>query len=381
MNNDKYNTRSNDNKNIENGGIDGNKNVNKSKNIVSKNKNINLDKSKNTDRSINKNINNNFNNNKIIYKFSNPNKHDYLKKIERPGLQDIGEGNIITFEAIIIKEYNRFENCVTIMNLHKGKKYLADHTQLFLNEDLTDFNNRNVNESNLIRATARIGTYGKPNNKKYCLNLIPNKRILFLPHICYNNTEIKNEPTDIVNKNLDNCFNKIDEARHDELLYMIETLRYRVNELTEGIYTEDFIYHYLINQYSLNTLNSDMYNNSIQTNEFTDIDLRNLILLLGGILYDIISNYQIKIYNLFRNIIYRLNKTQGIYNLNCKNKKDCINNNNQFALFCTNHNISFGKGWEIVRCRNKIFNINIKEYDMFDEIMDGLIGIYYSTFK
>lgn len=381
MNNEKHNTRNNDNKNIENGGIYGNKNVNKSKNIVSKNKNINLDKSKNTDRSTNKNINNNFNNNKIIYKFSNPNKHDYLKKIERPGLQDIGEGNIITFEAIIIKEYNRFENCVTIMNLHKGKKYLADHTQLFLNEDLTDFNNRNVNESNLIRATARIGTYGKPNNKKYCLNLIPNKRILFLPHICYNNTEIKNEPTDIVNKKLDNCFNKIDEARHDELLYMIETLRYRVNELTEGIYTEDFIYHYLINQYSLNTLNSDMYNNSIQTNEFTDIDLRNLILLLGGILYDIISNYQINIYDLFMNIIYRLNKTQGIYNLNCKNKKDCIINNNQFALFCKNHNISFGKGWEIVRCRNKIFHINTKEYYIFDEIMDGLMGIYYSTFK
>lgn len=380
MNNEKHNTRSNDNKNIENGGIDGNKNVNKSKNIVSKNKNINLDKSKNTDRSTNKNINNNFNNNKIIYKFSNPNKHDYLKKIERPGLQDIGEGNIITFEAIIIKEHNRFENCVTIMNLHKGKKYLADHTQLFLNEDLTDFNNRNVNESNLIRATARIGTYGKPNNKKYCLNLIPNKRILFLPHICYNNTEIKNKPTDIINKNLDNYFNKIDEARHDELLYMIETLRYRVNELTEGIYTEDFIYHYLINQYSLNTLNSDMYNNSIQTNEFTDIDLRNLILLLGGILYDIISNYQINIYDLFMNTVYRLNKSQGVFNLNC-NKKESIKYNNQFALFCENHNISFGKGWEIVRCRNKIFNINTKEYYIFDEIMDGLMGIYYSTFK
>lgn len=364
INSEKQNMNSN--ANISAGGSIHSRNTDKSKTTISKNKN--------------KNINNTFTNNRIIYKFSNPNKHDYLKKIERPGLQDIGEGNIITFEAIIIKEYNRFENCVTIMNLHKGKKYLADHTQLFLNEDLTDFNNRNVNESNLIRATARIGTYGKPNNKKYCLNLIPNKRILFLPHICYNNTEIKNEPTDIVNKKLDNCFNKIDEARHDELLYMIETLRYKVNELTEGIYTEDFIYHYLINQYSLNTLNSDMYNNSIQTNEFTDIDLRNLILLLGGILYDIISNYQINIYDLFMNTVYRLNKSQGVFNLNC-NKKESIKYNNQFALFCKNHNISFGKGWEIVRCRNKIFHINTKEYYIFDEIMDGLMGIYYSTFK
>jgi hypothetical protein len=376
MKNDNSNNDKNKNSLMTNNNLNIKGNDNNKNKVVNKNKTT-MNKNKAVDKSKNKNIINN----KIIYRFSNPNKHDYLKKIERPGLQDIGEGNIITFEAIIIKEYNKFENCVTIMNLHKGKKYLADHTQLFLNEDLTDFNNRNVNESNLIRATARIGTYGKPNNKKYCLNLIPNKRILFLPHICYNNTEIKNEPTDIINKNLDNYFNKIDEARHDELLYMIETLRYRVNELTEGIYTEDFIYHYLINQYSLNTLNSDMYNNSIQTNEFTDMDLRNLILLLGGILYDIISNYQINIYDLFMNTIYRLNKTQGIYNLNCKNKKDCINNNNQFALFCENHNISFGKGWEIVRCRNKIFNINTKEYYLFDEISDGLMGIYYSTFK
>ena len=376
MKNDNSNNDKNKNSLMTNNNLNIKGNDNNKNKVVNKNKTT-MNKNKAVDKSKNKNIINN----KIIYRFSNPNKHDYLKKIERPGLQDIGEGNIITFEAIIIKEYNKFENCVTIMNLHKGKKYLADHTQLFLNEDLTDFNNRNVNESNLIRTTARIGTYGKPNNKKYCLNLIPNKRILFLPHICYNNIEIKNEPTDIVNKKLDKCFNKIDEARHDELLYMIETLRYRVNELTEGIYTEDFIYHYLINQYSLNTLNSDMYNNSIQTNEFTDIDLRNLILLLGGILYDIISNYQINIYDLFMNIIYRLNKTQGIYNLNCKNKKDCIINNNQFALFCRNHNISFGKGWEIVRCRNKIFHINTKEYYIFDEIMDGLMGIYYSSFK
>lgn len=72
--------------------------------------------------------------------------------------------------------------------------------------------------------------------------------------------------------------------------------------------------------------------------------------------------------------------SQGVFNLNC-NKKESSKYNNQFALFCKKHNISFGKGWEIVRCRNKIFHINTKEYYIFDEIMDGLMGIYYSTFK
>lgn len=102
------NDKNNNNSNINN--IIGNT---KNKNIInndSNNKNVNITK------------------NKIVYKFSNNKKDKELKKIERPGLQDIGIGKIITFEAVLVGKYRNNDACYTVMNLHQGRKYLADHT-------------------------------------------------------------------------------------------------------------------------------------------------------------------------------------------------------------------------------------------------------------
>ena len=261
-----------------------NKAVDKSKTTMNKNKTV--DKSKTTmnkNKTVDKSKSKNIITNKIIYKFSNNNNRNLeLKKIERPGLQDMGVGKIITFEAVLVGKYRNNDICYTIMNLHKGKEYLADHTQLILNEEPEEFIKRNATNSNLIRATGRIDSYGKPNNIKYCINLLPlPKKIIFLPHIYNNNNEISFSSTEEFDKKLWSCYDNIDLARHDDLLRMIEAIRYKINDLTEGTFVNDFIYHFIINQYSLNTLNSDMYNNTIQSNEFDEIDLRNLVVLLG----------------------------------------------------------------------------------------------------
>lgn len=352
-----------------------NKAVDKSKTAMNKNKTV--DKSKTIDKSKSKNIINN----KIIYKFSNNNNRNIeLKKIERPGLQDMGVGKIITFEAVLVGKYRNNDRCYTIMNLHKGREYLADHTQLILNEEPEEFINRNATKSNLIRATGRIDSYGKPNNIKYCINLLPlPKKIIFLPHIYYNNNEISFSSTEEFDKKLWDCYDKIDLARHDDLLRMIEAIRYKINDLTEGTFVNDFIYHFIINQYSLNTLNSDMYNNTIQSNEFDEIDLRNLVVLLGGVLYDLLSYIDISLYDLLEYNAYRLNKIQGIDKITCRNKKECMESNSNFTKFCKKHCISFGKGWEFIRCRNKIFDLNVNNYGIVSEIENCLKGICYAT--
>lgn len=148
------------------------------------------------------------------------------------------------------------------------------------------------------------------------------KKIIFLPDIYYDNNELCDSSTKEFKNQMDQCYDRIDCARHDDLLYMIESLRYKINNLTEGTFVNDFIYHFIINQYSLNTLNSDMYNNTIQSDEFDDADLRNLIVLLGGVLYDLLTNTEIKIYDLLTYSAYRLNKIQGVYNLSFTNKKN-----------------------------------------------------------
>lgn len=353
--------------------VDKSKNVDKSKTTVTKTNTV--DKSKNIDKSKSKNIINN----KIIYKFSNNSRNLELKKIERPGLQDMGVGKIITFEAVLVGKYRNNDRCYTIMNLHKGREYLADHTQLILNEEPEEFIKRNATNSNLIRATGRIDSYGNPNNLKYCINLLPlPKKIIFLPHIYYNNNEICSSSTEEFQKRMWDCYGKIDLARHDDLLDMIRAIRYKINNLTEGTFVNDFIYHFIINQYSLNTLNSDMYNNTIQSNEFDKTDLRNLIVLLGGVLYDLLSYTDISLYDLLEYSAYRLNKIQGVYKLTCRTKKECMESNSDFVEFCKKHHMRFGKGWEFIRCRNKIFDLNVNNYYVFHEIEECLKGICYA---
>lgn len=353
--------------------VDKSKNVDKSKTTVTKTNTVN--KSKTVDKSKSKNIINN----KIVYKFSNNSRNLELKKIERPGLQDMGVGKIITFEAVLVGKYRNNDKCYTIMNLHRGREYLADHTQLILNEEPDEFIKRNTTNSNLIRATGRIDSYGNPNNLKYCINLLPlPKKIIFLPHIYYNNNEICSSSTEEFQKRMWDCYDKINLARHDDLLRMIEAIRYKINNLTEGTFVNDFIYHFIINQYSLNTLNSDMYNNTIQSNEFDKTDLRNLVVLLGGVLYDLLSYIDISLYDLLECSAYRLNKIQGVDKLICRNKKECMESNSNFTKFCKKHYISFGKGWEFIRCRNKIFDLNVKNYTIVSEIEDGLKGICYA---
>ena len=366
---DKSKTTMNKNK-----AVDKSKNVDKTKTTITKTNTV--DKSKTIDNSKSKNIITN----KIIYKFSNNNNRNLeLKKIERPGLQDMGVGKIITFEAVLVGKYRNSDICYTIMNLHKGREYLADHTQLILNEEPEDFIKRNATKSNLIRATGRIDSYGKPNNIKYCINLLPlPKKIIFLPHIYYNNNEISFSSTEELDKKSWCCYDKINLARHDDLLNMIDAIRYKINNLTEGTFVNDFIYHFIINQYSLNTLNSDMYNNTIQSNEFDETDLRNLVVLLGGVLYDLLSYVDITLYDLLEYSAYRLNKIQGIVKLTCRNKKECMESNSNFTKFCKKHYISFGKGWEFIRCRNKIFDLDVKNYSIVREIEDGLKGICYA---
>lgn len=71
---------------------------------------------------------------------------------------------------MIVGEYRRFNNCVTIINLHRGKEYLADHTQLFLNERLEEFNKRNRFNSCLIHATGKIKEYTRRNGTSdFCI--------------------------------------------------------------------------------------------------------------------------------------------------------------------------------------------------------------------
>ena len=363
-------------KDISNNQIKGNKNTDKSKTTISKNKTV--DKSKNVDNSkaVNKskNIIHNNNINKMYYIYKQ-NIDNNKKKIQRPGLFNRENGSIIKFKAIIVGEYARFSNCITIINLHRGKEYLADHTQLFLNESLEEFIKRNTSNSCLIHATGKIKEYTRKNgDKEYSIELL-NKDIVLEDDVFYCPVKL----IDDIDFDIKEFYDELMRYEYNSLLYLVSRLRRAINELTAEFLPEDFIYHYILNQYSLNSLSVDLYKDELQNNTFTEKELYEICILLGNVIFDLKTRESLKLIDVFRHIVLDLNVIQGIRTLH-KDKDVNKKINKRFVEICKNKNISFGKAMMIVINRSKNFNIkNYIDNVPYNEVLEsGLIGIYYA---
>ena len=319
----------------------------------------------------NKNKNNLAKNNNTINYYKYKIIENKQNKIRRPGLKDIGEGNIITFEAVCVGRYNKFNNCITIINIHSCDKFLADHAQLFLNEPVDSFEKRNELESCVIQGIGRIKTYPKNNDVDYCLELLPDTKLTYLNDLYVNMSPLK----EITNIEIQNCYEEILSYRHDELLYLVNKLRYKLNSFHSGITRKDFLYHYILNQYGLNTLNADIYEDSLQSDQFDNYQLYDLIIILGALIFELeFGDTVIHLSYLLRKINMYINSIQGIKSLKRTDKKICKKINKDFFKFCEKINIKFGLGWMIVCSRNK--NFDIKEcIDINTTTRFGLIGV------
>lgn len=353
-------------------------NVNGKQNMANNESNLNAGGSIN---SKNKNIENNKNvnitKNKITYNYKS-NIDLEKKKIKRPGLNNREEGSIIKFKAILVGKYARFSNCVTIINLHRGKEYLADHTQLMLNETLEEFNNRNKINSCLIQGTGKISQYKRKNGEKdYCIELLPDKEVYLEDDTYYNPCKTLDEIND--HFNIKEFYDKIMTYEYNDLLYLISQLRRIINELTTEFLPEDFLYHYIINQYSLNSLSVDLYKDELQNNTFTEEELYEINILLGNLIFELRATKMQSLFSIFRAMTINLNAIQGIITLH-KDKNVNKKINKRFAKICKNKNISFGKAMMIVLNRSKNFNIESHADNIpYNEVLEtGLIGIYYA---
>lgn len=378
--------KTNNEKQMSNLNIDGNKNktamnknktvdkskaVDKSKTAMNKNKNV--DKSKTVDKSKNKNIvNTKINKMYYIYK---QNIDNDKKKIQRPGLTNRENGSIIKFKAMIVGEYRKFNNCVTIINLHRGKEYLADHTQLFLNESLEEFSKRNRLNSCLIHATGKIKEYTRRNGTSdFCIELL-NNDIVLEDDMFYCPVKLIGD----IDFDIKEFYDELMTYEYNGLLYLVSRLRHIVNELTAEFLPEDFIYHYILNQYSLNSLSVDLYKDELQNNTFTEKELYEISILLGNVIFDLKTEISLKLLTIFRHIVLDLNAVQGINIIHKDNYANKIINK-RFTQICKNKNISFGKAMMIVINRTKNFQIDVSRDNIpYNNVLEtGLIGIYYS---
>ena len=343
------------------------------------NQNFNVGNNISNNRNTNKIRNINNINTKITYKYKS-NIDLEKKKIKRPGLNNREIGSIIKFKAILVGKYAKFSNCVTIINLHRGKEYLADHTQLMLNETLEELNKRNTIKSCLIQGTGKISQYKRKNGEiDYCIELLPDKELYLEDDIYYNPCKTLDEIND--HFDIKEFYDKLMTYEYNDLMYLISQLRRIINELTTEFLPEDFLYHYIINQYSLNSLNVDLYKDELQNNTFTEEELYEINILLGNLIFYLRAGRHETLFNIFRVMTICLNSIQGIISLH-KDKYVNKKINKRFAEICKNKNISFGKAMMIVLNRSKNFNIkNYVDTDNapYNEVLEnGLIGIYYA---
>lgn len=319
----------------------------------------------------NKNKTNMINNKNTINYYKYKIIENKQNKICRPGLKDIGEGKIITFEAVCVGRYSKFSNCITIINIHSCDKFLADHAQLFLNEPIDSFEKRNELESCMIQGIGRIKSYPKNNGVDYCLELLPDTKLTYLNDLYVNTSPLKK----ISDIEIQNCYKEILSYKHDRLLYLVELLRTKINSYHSGITRKDFLYHYILNQYSLNTLNADIYEDTFQSNQFDNYQLYDLIIILGALIFELeFGDTIIHLSYLLRRATVYINSIQGIKSLKFNDTKTCKKINNDFFKFCEKINTKFGLAWLMVRNRNK--NFDIKECaDINITTKFGLMGV------
>lgn len=226
----------------------------------------------------------------------------------------------------------------------------------------------------LIQGIGKIKKYPKNNSFDYSIELLSNHKVVFLNDLYYNSDYMEYYDINEINK----CHEILLTYKHDDLISFLNHLRTRINNFPMAFFRKDFIYHYILNNYGLNTINSDIFENNIQSNQFDDFELYDLIILLGNVLYEFIMNKEFYLDELLRTITMDINAIQGIKSLSkYPNKQQCKKSNKDFANFCKKRGIKFGLGWLYVRNRNKNFKIN--ETMSLDEVRKkGLVGLWYT---
>lgn len=347
-------------------------------NMEGKTNNLNIEKSGDVNNNIisqgNRNKNILTNNERNYYKLKKVINVDENKKNKRPGLKE-KEGKIIPFEAMIVGTYRGYSDVLTIINIHSGGKYMADHIQLQLNDSIETLMNNYIVNSSLIRSVGRVYEYKTGDDNKYSIELLGDNKIVFVDDIYYKQHEFPG----IYDVDADETYIRIINSRHDDLLKYIEHLRFKINQLTEGFLVNDFIYHYIINQYSLNTLNCDMYHDSLQSNEFDDDGLYKILMLLANVINDLQINETLSLYTIMENISMNLNTVQGILSFDC-DRKTSKKVNIEFKKYCEKIGVSFSKGWEMVVNRNKNFDIQ-EHINQKDLAYKAMVAIGYNIFN
>lgn len=252
-------------------------------------------------------------------------------------------------------------NMRTLININRLGKLVADHIQVNLyGEIYYDEKKWDIEESDFTRRVDIVGIvyeYKSGDKTKYSIAITEKPRFqddkLLIDEIVLYSHFINDELYEYV---------YIHGLRHYKVNFkktIIKKMKSRLNDLTLCELPTDFIWNYLINQFTLNTISIYMNNQEVDLylDLLTTVQCDLLINILAYLLTMFESDKEeFNLYDIFKMIVILCSKAQGI-----KTFKDHDYEFNRFASHFDISDTEGKRGWEIVRMRIKNYKLEDKD--------------------
>lgn len=329
------------------------------------NSTINLyDKSKfiGDDILINKNIKN-INVNKIPKRMTVTEREAQRQETLRPSLKE-RVGEIITCFGYVVKKYGKYNDRYTIINIvDKKGKFCADHIQLDFKTDDYEYNTNIIGK--YVKFTGKVKLYERyDGSKDYTVDILEEVDIMSSRFYFNENDILDYKDVCIDHRYIDEYLSRVNITK---IYDIINILRNEINDITDI----DFLYYYILNQYTLNTATYRIYNGELRDQNFNEDMVLELLLLLGSTLFELKSkeiNYLGDIMNL---ICQHCNLLQGINTYEGKGKyNDYDETKNPGLIDFYKKRLFYGKKFNKVgkeKIKDAWYFINFRKNNFYQE--------------
>lgn len=326
---------------------------------------------------------------KIKYVLNEKEKKQKERKEEAPryGLRKFIEdentaGKIIVGAALVrldIEITINGEKYLRFLNIHDQKGYyLSDHIHVKKSDIIGRINTTDVNKKELDSLVYIIFSgqpYNYNDNRLDGLSidtsieaggaiLLPPQIIVTTRHMYKNNYNFNYMEQEINSLN-----DVLLSYSYEELLYLIEFTRYKINNITRIYLVKDFIYNYIIYNYFMEISHKNLYHNTIDLNNVDINVLINISALLLNILHYLQKSCDITIKNLFQHIGYIITSMQNIHNFEAPNAKGNGEYKLKFEPMINKTNT-----WQVVEYRKQNLKLDWRQ-------IPDKNSVYMDTFK
>jgi hypothetical protein len=256
---------------------------------------------------VNKTIINNYN--LLPKRLSKKEREEKEKITKRPCLRD-KLGQKITCFGYIVGKHKYLRHLYTIVNVVDiTGEFAADHIQLNFKEDIYDYT---YDKGSYIRFTGVVVAYERKSNGSIDYTVDISKKVM-----------IMSGDYDVLEEYIPKrkiCDDDIDDYLCNQNITKIQdiilNIRNEINDITNGLFFEDYLYYYVLNQYMLNQATYSIYQGELRDQNINEDCVIGILILLASLLYEL-KTEDSYIGEIMSNISIKCNVLQGITEYTC----------------------------------------------------------------